>query len=206
MHIALFGAENKPGQEIIAQALDIGHELTVLVHDSANINLEAEKLYFVLGNVCDANKVEETLACADAVIFLLGPCPNSEGGLTEGAEHIVSAMRKRQIGRLVAVSALGVGDSHAKLSRSSKMLQKTVHKKRLEEQEKQEAVIQNCDLDWIIVRPSNLTKGPLTERYQIGINLPPGSDHISRQDAAHFILHQLTDNSWLHQTPIITNY
>jgi len=204
MHIALFGAAGKSGREMIEQALANGHEVTALVHDSAQLKVEADKLYLVIGNVLDWRKVEETVACADAVIYVLGVFTNESDDSVVGAEHIVAAMQKQGLSRLVVVSALGVGDSKNQMSRSARMLLKTVHKKSMEVKEMEENVVRQSELDWVIVRPSTLTKGPATGEYQVSVDASLVGSQISRADAAQFALQQLTDDTWLRQTPVIT--
>ncbi len=204
MHIALFGATGKLGREIIEQALADGHEVTALVHDSAQLKLEADKLYKVIGRASDGHKVEETVACADAVIYVLSASEGETGDIVAGAEHIIAAMQKRKMSRLVVVSALGVGDSKNQLSRSARMLLKTVHRKSMEEKAAAEEVVRQSGLAWVIVRPSTLTKGPLTGKYQVSVDPSLIGSQISRADAAQFVLQQLTDDTWLRQTPVIT--
>ena len=204
MHIALFGATGKLGREIIEQALAAGHEVTALVYDSARLKLEADKLYKVIGSVSDGYKVEETVACADAVIYVLGASNNEPGDMVTGAEHIIAAMQKRGMSRLIVVSALGVGDSKDQLSRSARMLLQTVHKKSMAEKAAAEAVVRQSGLDWVILRPSPLTKGPLTGEYQASVDKSLVGSQISRADAAQFALQQLTDDTWLWQTVVIT--
>ena len=59
------------------------------------------------------------------------------------------------------------------------------------------------NLDWIIVRPGQLTNGPKRGTYRHGLDI--GSKlwtvSISRADVADFMLKQLTDDSYLRKTP-----
>ncbi len=204
MHIALFGATGKLGRAVIEQALAAGHEITALTPDAARLKLEADQLYIVIGRVSVAPKVEETIACADAVIYILGASEGETDDVVSGAAHITAAMQKRGTSRLVVVSALGVGSSAKQLPRPARMLLKTVHKKSMEEKAAAEAIVRQSGLDWVIVRPSPLTKGPLTGEYQASVDTTLMGRQISRADAAQFILQQVTDNTWLRQTPVIT--
>ncbi|HIP69835.1 MAG TPA: hypothetical protein EYH05_00385 [Anaerolineae bacterium] len=90
------------------------------------------------------------------------------------------------------------------MSRSARMLLKTVHKKSMEVKEMEENVVRQSELDWVIVRPSTLTKGPATGEYQVSVDASLVGSQISRADAAQFTLQQLTDDTWLLQTPVIT--
>ncbi len=205
MHIAVFGATGGTGKEIIKQALEAGHEVTALVRDISKIKKKEDKLYLVVGDVLDGYKVEETLAATEAVICALGHSSNNpDDVVSQGTKNIVEGMKKQGIVRLVVVSSAGVGDSIDQVSRSFKMLTKTVLRKSMEDKERQEAIVKATDLEWVIVRPSGLSNGVATGEYQMGAETSIEASQISRADVAACVLGQLTDDTYLYQTPIIT--
>ncbi|MBD3886082.1 NAD(P)H-binding protein [Phormidium tenue FACHB-886] len=72
--------------------------------------------------------------------------------------------------------------------------------------EEVERGVKQSHLDWTIVRPSAFIDGSRTGQYRQGF---PGTDKttklkISRADVADFMLQQLTNNSYLYQTPGIS--
>ncbi|MBK7896213.1 MAG: NAD(P)H-binding protein [Anaerolineaceae bacterium] len=50
MKLAVFGATGGTGKEIVVQALEAGHEVTVLVRDSTRLSVKHDKLYLVIGD------------------------------------------------------------------------------------------------------------------------------------------------------------
>ncbi len=205
MKLAVFGATGGTGKEIVKQALAAGDEVTVLVRDPARLTLNHDKLYLVIGDVLNPDKVEETLAGSDAVCCSLGNTPNNpDMVVSEGTRHIIDCMNKQGIKRLVVVTAMGTGDSLEQVTLTFKMLMKTVLRKAYEDKERQEQLVRESDLDWVIVRPGGLTNGPATGEYQFGLDPTIGSGQVSRADVAAFVLQQLTDDTFLHQTPVIT--
>ena len=205
MHIALFGATGGTGREIVRQAIEAGHEITALVRDTSKIKNKDDRLYMVIGDVLDINKVEETIAATDAVICTLGSTSNNpDDVVSQGTQNIVQAMQKQGLSRLVVVSSMGVGDSIEQVSLSFKMLTKTVMRKAIEDKERQEAIVENSGLEWIIVRPSGLSNGPQTGSYQTGADPNIEANQISRADVAEFVLQQLTDDTFLQQKTAIT--
>ena len=205
MKIAVFGATGGTGKQIVEQALAAGHEVTVLVRDSARLNVKHDKLYLVIGDVLNTEKVEETLAGSEAVCCSLGNTANNpDFVVSDGTQNIIECMKKQEIKRLVIVSAMGVGDSRERVSLSFKMLMKTVLRKAYEDKERQEQLVRESDLDWVIVRPGGLTNGPATGEYDFGLDTSISSGQVSRADVAAFVLQQLTDDTFLYQTPAIT--
>ncbi|MCB8981458.1 MAG: SDR family oxidoreductase [Ardenticatenaceae bacterium] len=205
MKLAVFGATGGTGKEIVKQALAAGDEVTVLVRDPGRLTIKHDKLYLVIGDVLNADKVEETVAGSDAVCCSLGNTPNNpDFVVSDGTRNIIDCMEKQGIKRLVVVSAMGVADSVEQVTLTFKMLMKTVLRKAYEDKERQEQLIRESNLDWIIVRPGGLTNGPATGEYQFGLDSAIGSGQVSRADVAAFVLQQLTDDTFLHQTPVIT--
>ena len=205
MKLAVFGATGGTGKEIVKQALAAGDEVTVLVRDPGRLTIKHDKLYLVIGDVLNADKVEETVAGSDAVCCSLGNTPNNpDFVVSDGTGNIIDCMEKQGIKRLVVVSAMGVADSVEQVTLTFKMLMKTVLRKAYEDKERQEQLIRESNLDWIIVRPGGLTNGPATGEYQFGLDSAIGSGQVSRADVAAFVLQQLTDDTFLHQTPVIT--
>ncbi len=204
MKLAVFGATGGTGQEIVKQALKAGHEVTVLVRDSSRLHVNHDKLYLVIGNVLNLEKVEETLAGSEAVCCSLGnTAHNPDFVVSDGTQNIIAGMSKQHIKRLVVVSALGVGDSRDRVSRSFKMMVKTVLRKAYEDKERQEQLVRESGLDWVIVRPGGLTNGPATGEYEFGLDPSIGGGQVSRADVAAFVLQQLSEDTFLHQTPAI---
>ncbi len=205
MNLAVFGATGGIGKEIVSQALAAGHTVTVLVRDPARLSVKHDKLYLVIGDVLNPDKVEEALAGSEAVCCSLGHTANNpDNVVSEGTRNIIDCMKKQDIRRLVVVSALGVGDSQEQVSLTFKMMMKTVLRKAYEDKERQEQFVRESELDWVIVRPGGLTNGAATGEYQFGLDPTITGGQVSRADVAAFVLQQLTDDTFLHQTPAIT--
>ncbi|QEC74637.1 SDR family oxidoreductase [Mucilaginibacter ginsenosidivorax] len=61
---------------------------------------------------------------------------------------------------------------------------------------KMEALVKASKADWTIIRPPQLTDGPLTGNYRTAVNhFLKNALKISRADVAHFILAKLTDTT-----------
>jgi putative NADH-flavin reductase len=68
-------------------------------------------------------------------------------------------------------------------------------------------MIRQNRLDWISVRPPVLTNGMHTGAYRAGEHLKASAfvPAISRADLADFMLKQLTDDRFVHQTPAVVH-
>jgi putative NADH-flavin reductase len=205
MNIAVFGATGATGRQIIAQALEQGHHVTALVRDPARLPITHANLTVVQGNVLDDAPVRETLQGAGAAVISLGnTADNPDYVVSDGTAVILRAMREGGVPRVVVVTSMGVGDSLKQVSLPFRMLMQTVLKKPMEDKERQEKLVMDSGLEWIIVRPGGLTDAPATGRYDAGLDPSIGAGQVSRADVAAFVLQQLSDDTYLHRTPAIS--
>ena len=205
MKLAVFGGSRGVGRQVIEQALAAGHEVQALLRNPDAFDLTHPQLTIVPGNVVEAADVAASIAGADAVVCSLGNTKNNPTNVvTVGTKQIIRAMQAADVRRLVVVTSIGVGDSADQVPLAFKMLMKTVLKGVMEDKEGQETAVKASDLDWIIIRPGGLTDGPRTGSYKAGLDKSIRAGQVSRADVAEFVLKQLTDDTFLRQTPAIS--
>jgi putative NADH-flavin reductase len=74
-----------------------------------------------------------------------------------------------------------------------------------EDKDRQEELVRNSDLEWVVVRPGFLTNKPLTGTYRALTELQGvTAGKISRADVAHFILSEIKEKAYLFKTPLLT--
>jgi putative NADH-flavin reductase len=124
--------------------------------------------------------------------------------LSNGTRNIVQAMEKLGVKRFICESSLGIGESKGQLGfLYNYILIPLLLRNVFADKEVQEKIIKNSALDWVIVRPAALTNGRRRGVYRHGMNIGHWfyTAKISRADVADFMLKQLTDNTYLRQTP-----
>ncbi|KAA6183697.1 SDR family oxidoreductase [Thiohalocapsa marina] len=203
MLIAVFGGTGGTGREVVEQALAQGHQVSALVRDPSKL-AEHPRLVLHLGDVRDAEATARCIESADAVICVLGSHGNATPIEAVGTEQILKAMHAHHVRRLVAVTSLGVGDSRGQLNPLLRLIMDLTLKPIMQAKEEQERLIKASDLDWTIVRPVGLTNGPRTGRYRHGLDRGIKGGRISRADVAAFVLRQVNDLTYLHQTPAVS--
>ncbi|NUS43894.1 MAG: SDR family oxidoreductase [Mycobacteriaceae bacterium] len=207
MRIAVFGATGTLGRHIVDAALGEGHEVTAFTRSAANVKQSHNRLRIVEGDVFDAAAVERAVIGRDAVVVALGA--GAKGTVrAEGTRKVVEAMERTGVKRLVCESSLGVGDSKGNLNFVWKYLMfGLLLRAAYADHHRQEDIVRASALDWTIVRPSAFTDGPRTGAYRRDVPADARglSLKISRLDIADFLVEQLTDTSYVHRTPGITN-
>ena len=112
MKLIVFGATGKTGQHVWRQALEQGHDVTAFARSVDKIDRGDSSVRVVQGDITDAESVASAVAGHDAAIVALGS--NGLGDkttLTAGTRNVVDSMTQHHVGRLVVVSAAGVGES-----------------------------------------------------------------------------------------------
>jgi putative NADH-flavin reductase len=132
---------------------------------------------------------------------------SSKDVLTEGTKNIVAAMNEHGVRRLVSLTGAGVRDPKDEpklIDRAIGTLLKFLQRDLLEDSIGQARVIRESDLEWVIVRAPVLNEGEKKGEYRIGYVGKKSGIRLSRADVAHFMLKQTTDDTYLHQAPVVS--
>jgi len=208
MRITVFGATGKIGRLLVARALDEGHVVTAFARNPLKVEQSHTNLRVVQGDILDLSAVEKATEGRDAIVSTLGmPLMNNDNLRTKGTINIIRAMENAGVKRLVCLSGLGAGDSMEILPFHYKyLLVPLMFRRVFADHTLKESHIKNSQLDWIIVRPANFTKAAFTGKYREDIKVgdKPSKLRISHHDVADFLVRQLNDDTYLHNTPVIS--
>ncbi|GAB3720630.1 NAD(P)-dependent oxidoreductase [Spirosoma lituiforme] len=208
MQVLVVGATGGTGRQVVEQALQLGHFVTAFVRDPAKLLIQHPNLTVLTGDVLKPETVLPAVRRQDVVICSLGSRPGQKDqAVAEGTRNLVVAMHQAGVQKLFVVSSLGVGTSYEEASLPSKLIIKTLLSGVIAEKEKQEQAVRESGLDWVIVRPTSLTNGPITGHYRIGEHLPFSRfdfPRISRADVAAFLLHQLEKDTYQQKAITLT--
>jgi len=209
MKLAIFGSTGKVGLQLVKQAIALGHQVTAHTRHPKNLTqIDQENLRIEKGDVLDIVSVQNATRRQDVIICALGmPLMNKDGLRTKGTKNIIEAMEATGVKRLVCLSGLGAGESFSTLPFHYRhLIFPFVLKHVLADHETQEIRVKESELDWTIARPANFSKGLHTGAYQHGFSRVDQSLKlkISPADVADFMLKQVSDNTYLHQTPALS--
>jgi putative NADH-flavin reductase len=187
----------------MSQALRRSHDVSAFVRTPGKLTVVDPRLRIVEGDIQRADSIHAAIAGHDAVLSALGA--RSVGPttlLSDAAREMVGAMQRHGVRRLIWQSSLGVGETRGRLGPVYNLLLIPLLLRHVfADKGRQEAIIRATSLDWTIVQPAALTKGPLTESYRVGARscrcrLFP---MISRADVAHFTLEELENSRHVRQ-------
>ena len=208
MKVLVLGATGGTGRLIVRDALAKGHSVTALVRSKARAS-DLPGADLVEGDARDEAALLRALDGCDAVVSSLGTglSPFREVTLLSVATRaLIAAMMRSGARRLVCITGLGAGDSrgHGGLLYDRlilPLLLRNVYK----DKDRQEAAIRASSLDWVIVRPVVLSDEQARGKVRAVTDLAGvRGGKIARADVARFVVDQLTTDTWLRLTPLIS--
>jgi uncharacterized protein YbjT (DUF2867 family) len=209
VYVLVFGASRGIGLETVKAALDAGHRVRAFARSA--VPVEHPMLDVVTGDALDRVAVERALDGVDVVVQVLGAPKQPDvyiGGtnlFSRATRTLVDAMTARGPKRLIVVTGLGAGDSRGHGGfLYDRVLFALVLDRVYRDKDVQEQIVRRSNLDWTIVRPGQLNNGPPTGKARAFTNPADWrAGPVTRADVARFLVAQVTDRTYLRQTPLL---
>jgi putative NADH-flavin reductase len=204
--LLIVGATGGTGRQLVAQALERGHQVTALVRNPSKLQINHAQLTVIQGDVLDYPSVEAAMRGQEAVVSALGHKRflYRTRILSEGTRNILRAMETHRVSRLVCETSLGIGDSAGRLGLYFTLFTiPVVLPFYFWDKARQERMIAESNVEWVIVRPGMLTNADKRGRFRHGPEVGNlfGTVRISRADVADFMLDQLASDRYLRAAP-----
>jgi uncharacterized protein YbjT (DUF2867 family) len=208
MKILVLGATGGTGRSIVTQALARGHDVAALVRSPEKAS-SLKGATLIVGDARDKTALRQALEGRNAVVSALGTpaSPIREVTFLSTATHVlVGAMKAEHVSRLVCITGLGAGDS---VGHGGFLFDNVIFplllRKVYADKNRQEAIVRDSGLDWTLVRPAILNDKPGRGAIRALTDLSGfHGGAIAREDVARFVLEQLSADTWLRRSPLIT--
>ena len=191
---------------MLEQAVTRGHQVTAQTRSATKLTGTQGVCIAVGAPTCEAFLRRHT-AGHDAVVMCLGiDRPGKTTLFSETTKAVVDAMKAAGVRRLVAVTGVGAGDSRGHGGwLYNHIIYPLFTRNRYADKDRQETIIEQCDLDWTIVRPAPFAASAGAGPLQVHTEIPEGLQlrSITRAEVAGFILDSLEDASFVRQKPFI---
>lgn len=206
--LLILGATGGIGRHLVAQALEMGHQVTAFVRSPDKIARHHERLRVVAGDVASGgSSLDHAMQGQHAVLSALGRGRSlkSDRLIERSVPPIVASMQAHKVRRLIFTSAIGVGETITQTPFMLRVLQRMLLREIYADKFAGEIILRRSGLEWTLVHPMLLNDGPLTRRYRSGERLTlKGVPKISRADVAHFLLSQLDDRTYINKAVLVS--
>ena len=204
MRIVIFGANGPTGRLLTRLSLTAGYDTVAVTRQPGAFPLQDPRLRVAGADVLDADAVDGVVEGSDAVLSALGvPFGKTPVEVySRGAEHMLDAMKRHDVRRLVVVSSGAVTGEDEPTGGFlfnrvlqpyvTKRLGKTVY----DDMRRMEDLVSRSDADWTILRPSGLYEQPAVTDYSVTSEHGPGR-FTARIDLADAIVRQVTDDRFV---------
>ena len=207
--IAVIGGTGKSGKYLVNQLINQGFQFKILVRNPEHFQINNPNIEVITGNVTDYHSIYELLKDCQAVISTLGMgVPPSEPTIfSQSTSNVIKAMNSLNIKRYIVTTGLNVNTpldkKNTKTAFATDWMKKTFPLSTADKQLEYE-ILSTSNVDWTLVR---LPLIELTEeRNPVASNLEDcQGDKISATDLAHFLIEQLTSETFIRKAPFIYN-
>lgn len=207
MKLAVFGGTGNVGLHLVRQALDAGHEVTVLVRTPSKMTVHHPNLTCIEGDAMNAADVDKTVKDNDAVLVTLGHNKTTPRDMqTVATRHIIGAMHKHGIKRLITLTGGGVrhpDDQPKVVDYIFGFLLKVINGDVLRDAVNHVDLIKSSDLEWVVVRAPMIVEGDRTRQYNVGMVGTTEGIRITRGDVADFMLKRVNETAHLGKMPML---
>jgi putative NADH-flavin reductase len=206
--LLVLGATGGTGRLIVKEALARGFEVRALVRSPEKATgLEGAEIF--VGDAREEAVLRKALEGRDAVVSSLGT-PASPfrkvTTLSTATRALVGAMKAAGVTRLLCITGMGAGDSadHGGFV-FDRLIFPALLRHVYADKNRQEDIVRNSSLDWVLVRPSVLNdQAPRHESRALTDLAGFHGGTISRADVASFVLDQVNSDTWLRRSPLVS--
>lgn len=181
-------------------ALAKGYDVTAHVRDPQRLTVSSGGLRVITARIPeDGDALAAAIKGQDVVISTLGRGNSfrSENLFARAMPLVVREMAAAGVGRLILMSAYGVGITWRDVPTIPRLFSRTLLRGIYADKDIGEAHVLRSSLDWTIVYPPALTNKPATGRYRVGERLTlRGVPSIARADVAAFLVSQVEDRTY----------
>ncbi|WKB51808.1 NAD(P)-dependent oxidoreductase [Eleftheria terrae] len=210
MKVLVVGATGGSGRAAVQALLAAGHEVTAFARRPELLPGGGERLALCRGDVMDSADLERAMAGQQAVVVTLGIAENpwrvrlfgSRGTPLDvrsaGTYRLVECMRRHQVRRLVVQTSYGVGETRERLPALYRLMFQLLLKPQVADTERQERVVRDSGLDWVLAQPVNLTDAD--DPAAAVLASPQGavrSMRVSRRQVGRFLAEAVQAPQWV---------
>lgn len=211
MRVLVVGATGGTGRAAVEQLLAAGHRVTAFSRSASKLAIDSPNLATLEGDATNPADVDRAVRGHDAVVVTLGITENplrvrlmgSAGTPMDvrsvGTRHVIAAMRRHGVPRLVAQTSYGLGETRRNLRAIDRLVFRLLLKPQMDDTAVQEQEVRRSGVDWVLVQPVHLTDDPETTAPFVSTRGEVRDWSVSRGSVASFLRRAVSAPEFVHQ-------
>lgn len=207
--VLVVGATGGSGRAAVEALLAAGHAVTAFSRHADRLPLRHPRLRCVNGDAMQPAEVDAVVRGHGAVVVTLGIADDAlRVRLTgrastaldvrsAGTRHVIAAMQRHGVRRLVVQSSYGVGPTRDRLPFVYRLMFALLLKPQIADTERQEAAVRASGLDWVIVQPVNLDDRHAGGELLASAEGVVGSMKVARRQVGRFLAEAVRQAQWV---------
>ena len=207
--VAVVGGTGKSGQYLVKHLVAQGIPSNVLVRNCQRLQTESPAIEVVVGNIADYETTRTLVKGCSAVISALGlGMPPSEPTIFSTATaNIVRAMQGWNVRRYILLTGLQVDtpdDNKGHQTQAATNWMYANYPTSTADRQREYRLLADSNIDWTLVRLPLIEQTEKRSSVQVSLKDCPG-ERISATNLAHFLIGQLTDDTYHQKAPFVAN-
>lgn len=216
MRILILGATGRTGRLILEEALDRGHEVTVLARDAGKIKSASPLLNVLEGTPADPTSLSQAMNNCEAILSALNisrvndfpwsRLRTPKDFLSTVMSNIIEISPRHRIRRVIFTSAWGAAETRKDIPGWFRwFIEHSNIRYPYDDHARQEELVSKSSLDWTAVRPAGLINSKKKKEIIVSINNHPRPHIIiSRYNVARFMLDVLEQGLYVGEKVVIS--
>jgi putative NADH-flavin reductase len=205
--IAVLGGGGRTGKYLVTQLLSQGYNIKLLLRSPENSQLESPFIEFIKGDAIDAEAIRSLVQGCQAVISTVGQRKDEPLVASQATINILKAITEYGIKRYILVAGLNVDTPFDKKSPetiAATEWMKTTFPVIHEDRQKIYSILSTSDVNWTLVRVPFIEFTDTKGETIVSLEDCRGNK-ISVNDIATFVIEQLSDETYVRNSPFIAN-
>ena len=211
MKVLVIGSTGSSGRAVVKELETRGHEVTAFTR-RADAFEPRGWLTIHEGDVMDPASVDAAVAGHDAVVVTLGIAESALAVRLRGSQrtpmnvrsagtrHVIEAMHRHGVDRLVVQTTYGQGETAGRLTPLWRLAFALVLQPQIRDTRIQEQIVRDSGLDWVLVQPVSLTDDADHVAPFASVDGDVTGMKVSRTAVARVHADAVTSDQWRHRT------
>ena len=211
--VLVVGASRGTGLEVVKALLKRQCQVTAFARVASAMTLRHERLRHFDGDATNPEDIERAIKDHDAVIVTLGISENPLSVRwrnaakstqlhvrSQGTKHVIAAMHRHNVRRLIVQTTYGITDSKDKLGLIDRLFFWLFLKPQIEDSITQEELVRSSALDWVIAKPVHLTDQTTQAPANVSTHGEKRRRNVTRQQVAQVLTDALGSSELVHKS------